>query len=65
MMATKKKPAFTVLFGLIPLMQYYLCIYLIYAYTDWAWQNTGYVILMTTPIISLINCRQIVCNVTH
>jgi hypothetical protein len=32
--------------------------------SDWAWANPGYVIIMTFPIISLINSRQIVCNVT-
>ena len=64
LMATKKKPAISVLLGLIPLVQYYMSIYLVYTYSDWAWQNTGYVILMLTPVITLISCRQIVCNVT-
>jgi hypothetical protein len=36
----------------------------LFGWSDWAWANPGYVIIMTFPIISLINSRQIVCNVT-
>jgi len=35
----------------------------VFQYTDWAWAHAGYVTLMTIPVISLINSRQIVCNV--
>ena len=37
---------------------------LIFGWSNWAWNNSGYVIVMMTPVISLINSRQIVCNVT-
>jgi len=28
-----------------------------FGWSDWAWQNPGYVIIMTFPVISLINSR--------
>jgi len=43
-----------------------LCMYVcLFGCTDWAWSHSGYVTLMTIPVISLVNSRQIVCNVTE
>lgn len=63
---TKKNKNSTLkkLWGLMPVVLINVDLYLVYTYSEWAWHNTGYVILMLTPVISLINCRQIVCNVT-
>lgn len=36
----------------------------IFNFTDWAWSHAGYVTIMMIPVFSLINSRQIVCNVT-
>lgn len=59
-----KNSAFKKICGLFPMVLFCFDMYILYGYTEWAWQNTGYVILMNCPVISLIDCRQIVCNVT-
>jgi len=62
---TQMKPKVMVLRGLFPQLLYTIMIILIFSFTDWAWTHCGYVTLMMCPIISLINSRQIVCNVTN
>lgn len=57
LLATKKKPAFTVLLGLMPVVMFTFDFWLLYAYSDWAWTHGGYAILMQTPIISLLTCK--------
>ena len=37
---------------------------IMFGLTEWAWKYPGYVCMMITPVISLINQRQIVCNFT-
>ena len=37
---------------------------IMFLHTDWAWANPGYALLLLFPVYSLINSRQIVCNVT-
>jgi hypothetical protein len=60
---TEKRPRISVLTGLMPGVMYGLSFWLTFEYSDWAWTHAGYVIMMQTPVISLINCRQIVSNV--
>lgn len=55
--ATKKRPAFTVLIGLMPAMMFVFAFWLLYAFSDWGWTHGGYAILMQTPIISLLTCK--------
>lgn len=63
LMQTEQRPRFVVLIGLLPGFMYAFSTWLIFEYSDWAWTHAGWVILMQTPVISLINCKQIVCNV--
>ena len=37
---------------------------MMFFFSDWAWQNTGHAVLLLFPVYSLVNSRQIVCNVT-
>lgn len=62
---TEIRPRILVLKGLMPLVMYTNMFYLIFRYTDWAWTHAGYVVMMSCPIVSLINSRQIVCNVAN
>lgn len=59
---TKQRPRFMVLLGLIPLLLLASMFVLIFTFTEWAWTHCGYVTLMSTPVIGLINSRTIVCN---
>lgn len=61
---TKVTPKFKALDGLMPMVMWVLIHWFMFKWSDWAWLNPGYVIIMTFPVISLINSRQIVCNVT-
>lgn len=62
---TKLKPRISVLKGLIPLFLFCKIFVLLFTFTEWAWNNAGYVTLMVFPIVSLLNSRQIVCNVAN
>jgi len=37
---------------------------LTFAVTEWAWDNPGHALLLMFPAFSLVNSKQIVCNVT-
>lgn len=54
---TEVRPRIFVLKGLMPLVMYTNMFYLIFRYTDWAWTHSGYVVMMSLPIVSLINSR--------
>ena len=36
-----------------------------FLHTDWAWANPGYAILLMFPVYTLVNSRQIVCNISQ
>lgn len=61
--ATKYQPRIIVLKGLMPFVMYIMAIVVLFTSTEWAWTHPGYVTIMTCPLVSLINSRQIVCNV--
>jgi len=61
---TSQRPRAKVLYGLIPFGLFMGMFYIMYTQTQWAWTYPGYVCMMVTPVISLINQRQIVCNFT-
>ena len=61
---TSLRPRVKVLKGLIPMLLCLSMFWWIFNFTDWAWSHAGYVTIMMIPVISLINSRQIVCNVT-
>lgn len=65
MSCTHLRPRITVLKGLLPMVMYTNMFYLMFAYTDWAWSHAGYVVILTCPIVSLLNSRQIVSNVAN
>ena len=60
---TPHRPRFKVLKGLIPMVLAVSMFWWIFHFTDWAWSHAGYVTIMMIPVFSLINSRQIVCNV--
>ena len=62
---THVTPRVKVLKGMFPMVMYFGAWGLAYAFSDWAWDNAGFMTLLSAPTISLINSRQIVCNVTH
>jgi hypothetical protein len=61
---TKLTPRYRVLKGLIPMVLVLLMVYCVFGFTSWAWSFPGYAHLMMVPVVSIINSRQIVCNVT-
>jgi hypothetical protein len=61
---TKLKPRVLVFKGLVPMLMSLSTVIILFSYTEWAWQHPSYVILMVCPLFSLVNSRQIVCNVT-
>jgi hypothetical protein len=61
---TQRRPRIRVLFGLIPIVLYTGMFVIMFTQTEWAWIYPGYICMMVTPVISLINQRQIVCNFT-
>ena len=63
LVATKYSPRIVVLKGLTPLAMTMMTFVALFGFTEWAWSHPGYVIIMTCPLVSLINSRQIVCNV--
>ena len=58
------QPPIKVVLGLTPAAMWVGTYCLLFTVTDWAWTHPGYVVMLTAPTISLINCRQIICNVT-
>ena len=55
--ATKYQPRILVLKGLLPFMMYWSTFVMMFVFTEWAWTHPGYVIIMTCPLVSLINSR--------
>lgn len=62
---TKQQPRHRVIKGLFPLVLVSMMYWLIFGFTEWAWEHCGYVTLMAVPVVGLINSRQIVCNFTN
>ena len=48
----------------VPLWFYIGAIWILFTFTDWAWINPGYAVMILFPAYSLINSKQIVCNFT-
>ena len=58
---TKQNKVFTMC-GILPGVMVWIDLFLVFKYSEWAWTHCGWVCLMITPTMGLINCRQIVCN---
>jgi len=54
---TKETPRIRSLAGLMPMVMWVLIHWFMFGWSDWALANPGYVIIMTFPVISLINSR--------
>jgi hypothetical protein len=54
---TKVTPKTRALDGLMPMVMWVLIHWFLFGWSEWAWANPGYVIIMTFPVISLINSR--------
>ena len=54
---TKEVPKIRSFNGLMPMVMWLLVHVFMFGWSDWAWANPGYVIIMTFPVISLINSR--------
>ena len=48
----------------VPILFYIAAFLLTFAVTEWAWANPGHQLLLMFPAYSLVNSKQIVCNVT-
>ena len=57
LVATKYSPRIVVLKGLTPLAMTMMTFVALFGFTEWAWTHPGYVIIMTCPLVSLINSR--------
>jgi glycerol-3-phosphate acyltransferase PlsY len=62
---TDSKPAIGALIGLIPVLEWWLMLFCIFGFTEAAWTHTGLVIQGLTCTYSLLNCRQIVTNMSR
>lgn len=65
LMKTETKPACKALFGLLPIFEWWFVIVCIFGFTEIAWTQTGIVSVSLLPLYSLINCRQIVTNMSR
>ena len=41
--------------GLVPLMQWLLCVFQVFMNSEWAWKNPGLTVVLFTPSFCLIN----------
>lgn len=54
---TETRPKICVVSGLLPLVLYLNMFFMIFAFSNWAWNNCGYVTILMCPVFSLINSR--------
>jgi len=54
---TQERPRYKSLVGLIPIAQWWLVIFCVFGFTDFAWIHTGLVTVLIAPLYCLIVCR--------
>jgi len=62
---TETKPAIGALTGLLPVIEWWLMIVCIFGFSELAWTQTGLIVSGLNATYSLLNCRQIVTNMTR
>ena len=62
---TEMRPRVKALCGTIPWWMLMLDLWIIFAYSEWAWENGGYACFVLAPYVCMINCRQIICNMAR
>lgn len=62
---TEQKPAISALTGLVPVIEWWFILVCCFGFTDAAWEHTGVINVGFVFVYSLLNCRQIVTNMTR
>ena len=62
---TEMRPRVKAFGGTIPWFMLMVDAWVIFTYSEWAWQHGGFAVFILAPYLTMINCRQIVCNMAR